>query len=252
MRNTLFLGFAVLAALAGFLTGGAASAQTTWERLESRIRQQLREPAQEGQPEVVPAPPANVAPRLASQPAAAPGDKPQSDAGRPFLGILADDRADRGRGIRVLKVFAGGSGEKGGIQEQDLITALADVRVRQMTELADILELYSPGDRVTVDVVRGGQAKKLQLTLMARPANEGQAAPTPPAPAASATPPGPELVPALPLTPPPPTPNLPAVERPGAEPSAASDDRARIIALERRLAELERRIQELERKTAPK
>lgn len=257
MRNTSFLGLAaVVSALAGFLTGGEASAQTTWERLESRIRQQLREPPQDGQPEVVPAPPANAAaganpaPRLAAQPAAQPGDKPQSEAGKPFLGILADDRNDRGRGIRVLKVFSGGSGEKAGVQEQDLITALAEVRVRQMTELAEILELYAPGDRITVDVVRDGQPKKLQLTLMARPANEGPAVP-PPAPGASATPSGPELLPATPppLTPPPPAPL--AGERPGAEPSA-SHDQTRIIALERRVAELERRIQELERKAAPK
>ena len=233
----------------GLMGSAPLAAQTSWERLESRVRAQV----------------------------------PQ---GKPYLGVLADDRNDNGRGVRVLKIFPGGPGEKAGLQAQDLITAIAEVNVRQMSELADILDLYSPGDKVTVEFLRNGQTKRAELTFAERP---GGAAPAPgglPALTSKAVPmpsspplpkpgpekPGPEIVPTAPptiaapphretaSTPPPlilpkppvePSPQTPEVvpsEPLHAAGTPLADDRSRVLVLEQRVAELERRVAELERR----
>ena len=208
-----------LVALSASLSTFPAPAQTALDRLESRLRQQLGKAA-------VPAPPAPQA----QQPGAnAPAAKPQGQA---WLGVVADDEKDRGRGVRVMEITPDGPAAKAGFLQQDLITSVGGIRVRQMSELADMLELYSPGDKVAFEVQRDAKPQKLEVTLGQRPV-AAQAAP----PAAAPKPEeplllGPGIGPAAPIAKPAPAP---------------IDDRGRIEALERRLQELERRVVELER-----
>jgi hypothetical protein len=278
-KSLVWAWMAGMAACLGFLGSTPAVAQTNWESLESRIRQQTQQGKQLDVPPKPAATPGNgpgTAAPVAGQAevvAAPPGTKP-------YLGILADDRNDRGQGVRVLKIFPGGPGEKAGLQEQDLITAIAEVRVRQMGELADILELYSPGDKVTLEFVRNGQTKRADLTFAQRPRSETLAPGSAPAISSKAVPlpavppppqPGPEIVPSTPPAvaaprtetakePPPLILPKPPVDRPPQIPEEVPseplrvastppvDDRSRMLVLEQRVAELERRVAELERR----
>ena len=205
-----------------------APAQPFLERLEQRIRDRVNQ-----QPD---------------DPAAAP---PVQPAGRQpgYLGAVADDTNDRGRGVRILDVRPDGPAHKAGLRKQDLITALAGTRVRQMSDMADVLELFPAGESLTFDVLRDGKPQKIKVTLGRRPAPAvGPAEPRPetvpiPAPAAGAPP-------ALPRTPIDPLgvepdlqgPRLP--DLPAAEPSQIEQLQRRIEQLERRVAELERALAE--------
>jgi len=173
----------VLAGCVAFVCLGSSrpvEAQSVLERLEQKIRNQLKQPAQ------------------------APGK--QSG----YLGLKADDEKDRGRGVRVLQVHPDTPAEKAGFRRQDLITGVAGVRVRQLTEMADILALYSPGESLRFDILRNDRQEQLKVTL-GRPAPPQQ-------PSEKPSPAGPKLT--------------------------VSET---IEQLQRRIEQLERRVAELER-----
>lgn len=205
-----------------------ATAQEILQRLEQRVREQLR--AADA------APPA----RGFGPPGAAEATGHPAGAPAAYLGVLADDREDRGRGVRVLDVRAGGPAGLGGLQKGDLIVGVGDVPVRQMAELAAILEACSPGDALEFVVERDRLQRRLRVTLTAAPAGESAQAG-----GAAASPPPPSAVPG---------PALPggafagrdADTRPPVAPPAVDASDSRIERLENRLGLLEQRIGALE------
>lgn len=239
------------------------AAQTFLEQLEQQVRRQLvpaGDPVASAQAQADPSavqPPVNPSPRTAGQPATSTANPPTQERG--YLGIVADDRLDRGRGVRILDVRAGSPGEKSGLRSKDLITGLGGIRVRQMSDLAAILEQVVPGASLKFDIVRGEQPLQLDVTFgkvpdaaqgaasqtskpaAAKPADLNLVAPAAPDPAKSAAggDPGASMRP-LPVPTTPPVPDI------------AQSDRARIEALERRVKLLEERIQQLEREKSPK
>ena len=191
-----------------------AVAQQPLERLEGQIRSQ-------------------------SAPGEPVGPKVRATGERPYLGAVADDKTDRGRGVRVLTVRPGGPAEQAGLRPQDLITGAASTRVRQMSDLTAVLELFSPGDKVPLELIRDGQPQRVDVTLGRFPG------------AAETTPAPPGAIPSTPAVPGPGTfitvpadgPNPP----PGALIAAPTSDSARIEQLLRRIEQLEQRVQELEK-----
>jgi predicted metalloprotease with PDZ domain len=143
-------------------------------------------------------------------------EKPESG----YVGFRADDRQDRGRGVRVLDVTPESPADKAGFQAQDLITSIAGVRTRQLSEMADILQLYQPGETIEFDIIRENQPQKLRMTFGVRPKGN---------PAANA-----EAIPA------------PQGER--AAGNAPTTPKISAERLEKRIEELERRVAELEKK----
>lgn len=223
-----------LGALLAVADGGPALAQTALDRVESRLRDQLRGPAK---------PDAAVAPQTPATGAAVPPQaQPPADpraGGQGWLGVVADDEKDRGRGVRVLEVTPDGPAAKAGFRVQDLITSIGTIRVRQMSEVADMLEMYKPGDVVSFEVQRDGKAEKLQATLAQRPAQR-TAAPGTATPGTATAQPKPEEPM---LLPPHAAPALPPTQIP----NAAPDDRNRVERLEQRVQQLEQRVADLER-----
>jgi hypothetical protein len=212
-----------------------AVAQPVLERLEGAIRGQSGGTAA-AQPSAAPAEPApapkpvpSAAPPAKAKPAVIGGEAPG------YLGAVTDDQNDRGRGVRVLEVRPDGPAAKAGLKANDLVTSVAGVRIRQMSDLADVLKLFKPGDTVAMDVQRGGQPQQVKVTLGRRSATKTPAAPPGaiPPPPAPAPPGGPLLEPGLeqpPLGPPEPAPPLP----PGKEKPAAGD-RASVEQLQARI-----------------
>ena len=199
------------------------------ERLEKSIRQQVErnEPAgpvapQPGVP-VAPQPGVPKAPvpepivPAKEPPAPAEQGRAEANGKQPgFLGVVTDDKTDRGRGVRVLSVRPQGPGDTAGVKADDLIVAIAGTRVRQQSDFADMLSLFPPGEKVLLDVQRDGKTIALKVTLGRRPEEASR----------------PED-----LLPKPPTLNPP----PG-----MPDDKNEIDLLKRRVTELEQRVADLE------
>lgn len=57
-----------------------------------------------------------------------------------------------------------------GLHEGDIVTAIDGRRIDASNALDDILSQYSPGDRLTLSVLRGGEELQIGITLGVRPA----------------------------------------------------------------------------------
>jgi membrane-associated protease RseP (regulator of RpoE activity) len=205
-----------------------AQAPPVLERLEQKIRNRIEQPAEPAQATAENAP--------ADRPAAKAGSETDGQPG--YVGIIADDAQDRGRGVRVLEVRPDGPADKAGLRKQDLITAVAGARVRQMTDMADVLMLYPAGEPVVFDVLRGEKPVQVKVTLGRRSSPWGK----------------------LPIRPP--ELPIPPTKAPGAEPllagprldeqppAAAAEPASEIELLRRRVEQLEHRVAELERALA--
>ena len=253
MKKTTVTWIVGTIALCVGLASESAHAQTDLEKLEKAIRKQLKLPE-------APNPPALEAPgdRAAEgenpEKPAIPGktEKPAAEAAadRGYLGAVADDRKDRGRGVRVERIIAGGPAEKAGLRVGDLVTGLGGIRVRQMSDFAAIVEQAAPGNSLTFEILRGDSRERLDVTFGPRAGAKKAAAAAAPKTAESKRPPdAPAPRPPEPSPEPGPGPERPTLEPPAAPNArpAAKSDAARMELLERRLEALERRLEQLER-----
>jgi membrane-associated protease RseP (regulator of RpoE activity) len=153
--------FTILSVL-GMILGSRISAQTTLDRLEQQIRQRVSPTQGRNPPTFSGTPrPAAISPDKISA-----ANQPESG----YLGVTADDRKDRGRGVRITEVRPGSPAEKAGLRTQDLITALEGERVRQLSELTEMLALYKAGEDIEFDIIRDGAPRKITVTLGRRSA----------------------------------------------------------------------------------
>jgi 2-alkenal reductase len=67
-------------------------------------------------------------------------------------------------------VIANSPAAKAGIQDGDIITAINDQQIDAVHTLDEILTQYSPGDDLTITILRKGETKELTLKLGTRPA----------------------------------------------------------------------------------
>ncbi|HAK97578.1 MAG TPA: hypothetical protein DCM87_21950 [Planctomycetes bacterium] len=81
-----------------------------------------------------------------------------------YLGVRAALRLD---GLYVLD--ASGPAKEAGIEAGDLIVALDGVLVESLEELAAVLHTYRPEDTVTIDAMRGENARTFTVKLGTRP-----------------------------------------------------------------------------------
>ncbi len=87
---------------------------------------------------------------------------------RPWLGV-STGAPTTGGGALVAGVTAGGPAEKAGLREGDTLTKVDGKAITQPDAVADAITTRSPGDRIEVEVSRGGQSQTLQITLGTRP-----------------------------------------------------------------------------------
>lgn len=131
----------VLAALVYSVTS-TAFAQPILERLEQRVRGLVDQPAAEAQPG-----------------AAEPG----------YLGVIADDRQDVGRGVRLREVVVGGPAEKSGLKAGDLVTQVNGLAIKGIDDFSQQVSKLLPGAKLTFDVQRDNQNQRIEVTLGHRP-----------------------------------------------------------------------------------
>ena len=241
MKRNAYVQLGLAAVLTGGLFAATASAQSALERLERQIRQRAEQPA-DGD-------------KIADGPKRPPPAAPRNDLGKPediepgYLGVVADDQNDRGRGVRILAVHPASPGEKAGLRRQDLITAMAGIRVRQMSDMSDILETFGAGQVLDFDILRDGKSQKVRVTLGQRPAAGPQVEQPKSAGLPETVPLPPGELPAEPLEPPAemePGPRLELFKAAG----PLAEQAKQIEELRRRVDKLERRVAELERALA--
>ena len=68
-------------------------------------------------------------------------------------------------------IVPGSPADNAGLQAGDIVTAIDGRRIDAGQDLDDILTNYVPGDRVTLDILRGSTTLQLGVTLAERPAN---------------------------------------------------------------------------------
>ncbi|MGA2258994.1 MAG: PDZ domain-containing protein, partial [Thermoguttaceae bacterium] len=150
MKKAWSIGIVVLFAV-GLGGISPAAGQGELERLESGIR------ASNGPPAMAVAPTQRV-----------------------YLGARADNDIS---GVRVLSVSSGGPADRAGLQAHDLIVGAAGHKIHMLAELSTVLNGLKPGDRLSLQLVRGNQPLQAEVVLGAPlgTAQPGTVPPTGPA-----------------------------------------------------------------------
>ena len=92
-----------------------------------------------------------------------PAADPTGTAVHASLGVSTRSVTDGARdGALVLNVEPGSAADAAGIREQDIVIAVDGKRVGSSDELVVAIDAHDPGDKVTVEVVRGGGSREVQ------------------------------------------------------------------------------------------
>ena len=106
---------------------------------------------------------------LTYQRSAAPvASGPASNSNRVYLGTIPDMAAGEGTGLRITGVTPGSPGDAAGLRAGDIVVELGGKAVTDLYSYTDALYARSPGDVVTIVVLRDGQRVTLEATLAAR------------------------------------------------------------------------------------
>jgi serine protease DegQ len=85
-------------------------------------------------------------------------------------GVAAQLGLDEPRGVLVFEVTRGTAADEAGLEPGDVIVGIDGQELRSVEDLFAALRRMSPGDEVTLQVIRDGQQTELQATLQDRPA----------------------------------------------------------------------------------
>lgn len=86
-----------------------------------------------------------------------------------FLGVSLEERADGGVGSIIATVQPGSPAEEAGINVGDIVLAVDGEPVNGQAGLVAAIRDRSPGDTISIELVRDGQRVTLSATLVARP-----------------------------------------------------------------------------------
>lgn len=92
---------------------------------------------------------------------------------RAMFGVVTDRQEISQDGVRVYAVRPGSPAMKAGVQEGDVLTSLAGEKVADRNDFRAVLRRLVPGQQIEVDLLRDGQALRLPVTLVERPARRG-------------------------------------------------------------------------------
>ncbi len=68
-------------------------------------------------------------------------------------------------GARIAEVTSGSAGDEAGLEKGDIVTAVDGHHVTSANGLIALIRSYRPGDKVTVDYLRGGDEQQTEVTL---------------------------------------------------------------------------------------
>ena len=106
----------------------------------------------------------NAAQRAAGNAEPEDEDEPAPETGKASLGVYITEMSDED-GVVVTSVMEDSAAEDAGIEENDIIVQIDDVKVTGVQSLKDEIGKHLPGERVTLTIVRNGETKEIRLTL---------------------------------------------------------------------------------------
>jgi len=80
----------------------------------------------------------------------------------PTLGVLPD-YGYSGAGFRVEGVRAGDAGDRGGMEDGDVIIQMGDTEISDIYDYMESLSEFKTGDQVAVTVIRDGEEVRLDI-----------------------------------------------------------------------------------------
>jgi predicted metalloprotease with PDZ domain len=86
-----------------------------------------------------------------------------------YLGLIADDKQENGRGARLKEVMPESPAAQSGLVEGDLITAVNGHPIHSLDDMGAVLKPLPPGAKVAFDIERHGQTQTVNVTLGNRP-----------------------------------------------------------------------------------
>ena len=83
-----------------------------------------------------------------------------------LIGIQYDPKEDNLEGVKILAITEGGGAEKAGLQVEDVIVKINDVKITKFSDLKGQLNAKRPGETIVVSVLRDARllTKELKLT----------------------------------------------------------------------------------------
>jgi len=78
------------------------------------------------------------------------------------------DYAFAGPGVRITGTTSGSPAEKAGLKEGDVIVKIGETAIGTMRDFSETLKKMSPGDKVSLTVMRDGKSITVEATLVAR------------------------------------------------------------------------------------
>jgi putative serine protease PepD len=98
---------------------------------------------------------------------------PQLERGQtvkhPWLGVQTAGDPTSPNGAQVQSVTPGGPADKAGLQQNDVIKGIDGQPVHDPTELSSAIDAKKPGDKVRIEIERGGLSQAVDATLGTRP-----------------------------------------------------------------------------------
>jgi S1-C subfamily serine protease len=85
---------------------------------------------------------------------------------RPGADLLSTKTSN---GVTISEVKSGGPAAKAGLKINDLIEKINGIRVTSYDQLISVIARYTPGQTVTLTIVRDGQTKNVKVTFTNRP-----------------------------------------------------------------------------------
>jgi serine protease Do len=92
-----------------------------------------------------------------------PPSTPPANSG--FLGVGLDEAEG---GARIVQIVANSAAFKAGLQENDIVTAIADTPIIDSETMVNTIQHHKPGDTVDIRLKRGQQELALKVTLQKR------------------------------------------------------------------------------------
>jgi len=86
--------------------------------------------------------------------------------------ITAELAEDKGlkeiKGVYIPEVVANGAAAKGGVKKGDVILKINEATVNSSSELQEQISRYHPGDKVKLEINRGGSNKEIEVVLRSK------------------------------------------------------------------------------------
>jgi putative serine protease PepD len=86
-----------------------------------------------------------------------------------WLGVATSGLTSSGGGAQVQSVTPGGPADRAGIEVGDTITTIDGNAVNEFSDVARVVNVKKPGDRIAARLLRGGRNLELNVTLGTRP-----------------------------------------------------------------------------------